>query len=191
MVTEIKTPPASAEGPLPAKEATSPPTPQPIALSSPQEKGTISSLSLASIRKKKQWEQNKKETATANTPQAKEAFTASDLQTHWKAYQTKKEKQQERNIAALFQLSTPELKEDHSIVYRVPSDLNKLEMEREFQYFLPYLREALQNFSITINVVVDEIEEKNFVYTPEEKYNRLREINPHIDLLRKKLDLDY
>ena len=33
-------------------------------------------------------------------------------------------------------------------------------------------------------------EEKKYIYTPEEKYNRLREINPHIDDLRKELDLD-
>ena len=29
-----------------------------------------------------------------------------------------------------------------------------------------------------------------YTYTPEEKYNRLREINPAIDELRRKLDLD-
>ena len=68
--------------------------------------------------------------------------------------------------------------------------MNKVELEREFVHFLPYLRKALNNFSVEIQIVVNEAEEKNYIYTPEEKYTRLREINPHIDELRKKLDLD-
>jgi len=55
---------------------------------------------------------------------------------------------------------------------------------------LPYIREGLNNYAIQIKVLVKETEEKNFIYTPEEKYNRLREINPAIDELRRKLDLD-
>ena len=65
-----------------------------------------------------------------------------------------------------------------------------MELEREFVHFLPYLRKSLNNYALQINVLVKESEEKNYIYTPEEKYNRLREINPHIDDLRKELDLD-
>ena len=63
-------------------------------------------------------------------------------------------------------------------------------MDRTNLHFLPYLRKGLNNYALQINVLVKESEEKNYIYTPEEKYNRLREINPHIDDLRKELDLD-
>ena len=63
-------------------------------------------------------------------------------------------------------------------------------MEREFVYFLPFLRKALNNFSIVINVIVKESEDKKFIYTPEEKYQRLIEVNPMLAKLRKELDLD-
>ena len=68
--------------------------------------------------------------------------------------------------------------------------MNKVELEREFVYFLPFLRSALDNFGVAIEVVVNESTEKQFIYTPEEKYHRLREINPNLDTLRKELDLE-
>jgi len=115
---------------------------------------------LASIRKKKEWEQQQKPA------------------------------EKEQNLASLFQLSQPKIVNENNIEYTVPSPLNKVELEREFVYFLPYIRASLNNYAIQINVLVKETEEKNFIYTPEEKYNRLREINPAIDELRRKLDLD-
>jgi DNA polymerase-3 subunit gamma/tau len=68
--------------------------------------------------------------------------------------------------------------------------MNKVELEREFTEFVPYLRTSLQNHNLSINVIVDEKTEKNFIYTADEKYERLKEINPMIDLLRQEFDLD-
>jgi DNA polymerase-3 subunit gamma/tau len=87
-------------------------------------------------------------------------------------------------------LSIPKIIDSNTLEYTVPSSLNKVEMEREFVYFLPFIRKALNNFSIVINVIVKETGEKKFIYTPEEKYQRLIEINPLLGKLRKELDLD-
>ncbi len=119
-----------------------------------------------------------------------EAFNQEELIQLWKSWQEDKTKKREQNLASLFQLSEPIIRDQNTIEYTVPSPLNKVELEREFVYFLPFLRSGLNNFSIQIKILVKEKEEKNFIYTPEEKYNRLREINPAIDELRKKLDLD-
>ena len=80
--------------------------------------------------------------------------------------------------------------EGSKIQFSVPSDMNKVELEREFTEFVPYLRTSLQNHNLSINVIVDEKTEKNFIYTADEKYERLKEINPMIDLLRQEFDLD-
>lgn len=80
--------------------------------------------------------------------------------------------------------------EGSTIQFSVPSDMNKVELEREFTEFVPYLRTSLQNHDLSINVIVDEKTEKNFIYTADEKYERLKEINPMIDLLRQEFDLD-
>ena len=101
-----------------------------------------------------------------------------------------KTKKKEQKLDSIFQLSQPKIINENTIEYTVPSPLNKVELEREFVYFLPYIREGLKNYSIQLKVLVKETEEKNFIYTPQEKYNRLKEINPAIDELRRKLDLD-
>ena len=150
---------------------------------------SVSSFSLASITRKKQWEQQQqKETVEEDLPE--QPFDQNTLNQYWQAYHQQKVDANEKNIASLFQLDTPQLTNKNTVLYQVPSSLNKVEIEREFVYFLPYLRKALQNFAVVIHVEVVESEQKNFVYTPEEKYNRLREINPEIDHLKKTLDLD-
>lgn len=80
--------------------------------------------------------------------------------------------------------------EGSTIQFSVPSDMNKVELELEFTEFVPYLRTSLQNHDLSIKVIVDEKTEKNFIYTADEKYERLKEINPMIDLLRQEFDLD-
>ena len=144
---------------------------------------------MASIRKKKEWEQQQKPIEKAEELPS-DPFTQEQLDQYWENWQEEKTKKREQNLASLFQLSQPKIVAINSIECTVPSPLNKVELEREFVYFLPYLRENLNNYSIQIKVLVKESEEKNYIYTPEEKYNRLREINPAIDELRKKLDLD-
>lgn len=144
---------------------------------------------MASVQKKKEWEQLQKPSNT-NENEARDSFTQADLEKHWKTYQAKKNKEREQNIASLFQMSTPKIVTNEIIEYIVPSDLNKVELEREFQFFLPFLRSALNNYGVQIKVRVEVTDEKNFIYTPEEKYQRLQEINPNLDILRKELDLD-
>lgn len=175
------------------KETPQPPTPP---VSPPQKINInpaggkkVSSFSLASIQKKKEWEEKQK-TDTVEEQLPEDAFTQEQLNELWQQYQAKKTQQREQNLASLFQLNSPVLLDDFRIEYTVPSPLNKVELEREFVHFLPYLRKSLNNYALQINVLVKESEEKNYIYTPEEKYNRLREINPHIDDLRKELDLD-
>jgi len=55
---------------------------------------------------------------------------------------------------------------------------------------LKFLREALNNFSITITVIVNETIEKKFAYTPQEKYNKLLEKNSSLKSLKDTFQLD-
>ena len=155
----------------------------------PKDGKQVSSLSIASIQRKKEWEkQHKPQETKEDLPS--DPFTQETLEKYWKIYQEKKVAKQEQNLASLFQLDTPKIINDNTLEYTVPSSLNKVELEREFVYFLPFLRKALNNYSIVINLIVNASEEKKFIYTPEEKYQRLIEINPLLAQLRKELDLD-
>ena len=195
---EVKPPttiPAAAD---PPKAYKTPPIPTPVVeekappkinISSRTKGKQISGLSLSSIQKKKEWDQvQKKEEKVEDLPT--EAFSQEDLNEAWKKYQNQKSEKGEQNIASLFNISSPLLLEDYLIEYSVPNSLNKVELEREFTYFLPYLRERLQNYSLRIQIKINEESEKSFIYTAEEKYERFKEINPAIEQLKKELDLD-
>ena len=67
----------------------------------------------------------------------------------------------------------------------------KKEIEREQGPLLAYLKDKLQNYSIELEIHVNEEIAKKFAFTPQEKYEKLREKNPAIDLLRKEFDLDF
>ena len=155
----------------------------------PTETNQVSSLSISSVKRKKDWEQQQKPTEKVDNLPTK-VFSEEELLKVWNHYQQMKYKKGDQNVASLLKISTPTLIDKNLVIFNVPTDLNKVELEREFTDFVPYLRANLKNYDLLIKVVVDQKTEKNFIYTPEEKYNRLKEINPVIDKLRKELDLD-
>jgi len=55
---------------------------------------------------------------------------------------------------------------------------------------LQFLRKELKNYDIYLDIKVNEDMQKKFAYTPDEKYEKLKEKNPNIELLRKTFDLD-
>ena len=149
----------------------------------------ISSFSLSSIKRKKEWErQQKPDEVTQDLPV--KPFTEEQLLSFWDIYKNKKFENGDQNIGSLLNISKPVFNTETEIQFSVPSDMNKVELEREFTEFIPYLRKNLHNYDLSIKVIVDEKTEKIFIYTSEEKYERLKEINPAIDLLRKEFDLD-
>ena len=51
-----------------------------------------------------------------------------------------------------------------------PNSTNKIEVERQKTDLLQFIRLSLQNYSIDLDISVNESIEKKFVYTNEEKY---------------------
>ena len=67
---------------------------------------------------------------------------------------------------------------------------SKLDFESEKSALLGYLKGHLHNHDISIEVVVNESIENKFAFTAQDKFNRLKEINPNLELLRRTFDLD-
>ena len=66
----------------------------------------------------------------------------------------------------------------------------KDQLERSKPALLSYLREKLDNYKIEIRINVNEEKVKRFAYTTREKYEKLKEKNSAIELLKKTFDLD-
>lgn len=95
-----------------------------------------------------------------------------------------------RLLATYMQMNDPTL-EGSIITLELPNESTKEEFLTGCHELLGYLRGKLHNHDITIKVLVNEATENKYAFTPQEKFERLKQINPSIELLRKTFDLDF
>lgn len=149
----------------------------------------ISALSLKSIQKK----QEIKEMQVANQPDIEqlptEVFSEEEMKSAWREYTNLVEAEGKYNLLSHLTMGVPKL-EDATIHLEFPNHTIKTEVERAQHELLVFLREKLQNHDIVLDITVNEEEEKKYAYSPREKFERMKEINPLIDTLRREFDLD-
>ncbi|NLP59158.1 DNA polymerase III subunit gamma/tau [Lutibacter sp. B1] len=108
----------------------------------------------------------------------------------WKEYIEKLLNKGKKSVASIMNANEPTVKEDHQIHFELPNALMKDQLERTKPPLLKFLRERLNNFKVDILIDVNEQETKKYAYTPQEKYQKLKEKNSAIELLKKTFDLD-
>lgn len=150
----------------------------------------VSGLSLSSIKVKKAHE-NTKSPGVDEKDLPKDAFEEKEMQQHWDDFVHQLEKQGRKILASNLQTDVPKLKNGNTIWIELPNGTMKKEIEREQNLMLDYLKQKLNNYSISLYITVNEEVAKKFAFTPEEKYEKLREKNPNLDLLRQEFDLDF
>lgn len=148
----------------------------------------VSSLSISSIQLKRDAERKSSKKNEIND--AKDDFSQETLSELWKTYTRKKNNQGENNIAALMEMSQPELLEDYKILLKTSSGLSKVELTKELTPLLAYLNKTLNNYKINFEVKVEAQKSEEYVYGVEEKFDYLKKINPEIETLKKEFDLD-
>ena len=149
-----------------------------------------SGLSLSSIQKKKEHQIKLMEVTVAEEDLPNDPFTLETLIKFWNIFVTKLEADGKYNLAAILQIDTPKLINENTIRLEFPNTTNKIEVERQQFELLQYLRKAVNNFSLSLDIIVNETLEKKYAYTPEDKYQKLVKKNKNIELLRKTFDLD-
>ena len=148
----------------------------------------VSALSLKSIKEKQQLQaQNAKEDKAADLP--KEDFSQEALEENWKAYTAKMEKKGRYNLVSHLSMALPQ-KQDNHLVLEYPNATIKVELESASHELLTFLRKRLKNYDIELDIRVNEEIQKRYAYTPREKYDKLKEINPLMDTLRQEFDLE-
>ena len=68
--------------------------------------------------------------------------------------------------------------------------VNNIALVKGRPKLLNFLREKLNNYGIKIIVTLNETVEKKFAYTPQEKFNKMKEMNPLLEKLRQTFELD-
>lgn len=161
----------------------------PKALEIPSSETKVSALSLASIRAKKELQETNKALTKETVHLPTEPFTETDMLLHWNKYAQKLGDKGYKIMESLLSINDPVLN-GTEITLELPNEGSKIDFESEKNGLLGYLKGHLHNHDITITVIVNESIENKFAFTAQDKYNRLNEINPNLELLRKTFDLD-
>jgi DNA polymerase-3 subunit gamma/tau len=149
----------------------------------------VSSMSLTSIRAKKEMAEVQKSTVKEVVHLASEAFTETEMLEQWLKYAQRIEDKGFRIVASLLTINDPIL-EGTTIIHELPNESSKIDFEKEKSELLGYLRGKLHNHDITIDVKVNETLVLKKSYTPQDKYNRLAELNPNLELMRNLFGLE-
>jgi DNA polymerase-3 subunit gamma/tau len=149
----------------------------------------ISALSLSSIRAKKALEENNKGIVKEVTHLPTEAFSETEMLLHWNKYAQRLGDKGYKIMESLLLINDPKLN-GTAISIELPNEGSKLDFESELNGLLGYLKGHLHNHDITIEVIVNESFESKRSFNDQDRYNRLHEINPNIELLKTTFGLD-
>ncbi|WP_378175026.1 DNA polymerase III subunit gamma/tau [Aquimarina sp. SS2-1] len=166
-------------------------------ISATTEKGTVvqrrerrtSGLSLSSIRKKKEHEEKKVDTIVDPKNLPSDDFTEEQMQAAWIEYGKMQDKKGERIIGSMFAMNIPVLT-NGKIHLELPNQSMKVDLESALPGLFQFLYKKLNNYSVALDIKVNEEASKKYAFTPQDKYEKLREKNPLIDKLRSEFDLD-
>ena len=157
-----------------------------------KETSSVSGLSLSSLKAKKNIESialvKKNESESSSSNKAK--FDVNSLLSSWKKFQELTIKKGRKNLASILSISQPQIFEENKLTYTLTNNTNKLELEKNKLELVEFLKKDLKNDSISLEINVNKLKEKKFVFTPGEKYEKLKKINPNIEILRKEFKLN-
>jgi DNA polymerase-3 subunit gamma/tau len=159
------------------------------AILNPETGTKVSAMSLASIRAKKEMAETIKSAVKEVVHLASEPFTETEMLEQWLKYAQRMEDKGFRIIASLLTINDPVLN-GTTIIHEMPNESSKIDFEKERPELLGYLRGKLHNHDITIEVRVNETLVDKKRYTAQDKYNRLAELNPNLEMMRNLFGLE-
>ena len=149
----------------------------------------ISALSLSSIKAKKELEAKQLIHTKHDGELPTETFSETNMLLVWNKFAARLADQNKRLMATYMLMSKPTLN-CPIITIELPNESTKIEFEAGNNELLGYLRGKLHNHDIDIEVIVNEVVEAKYAFTPDDKYEKLKSINPTMELLKKVFDLD-
>jgi DNA polymerase-3 subunit gamma/tau len=188
LVRPLPAPPAA---PLAQAVVAAPPSPQPMA-----QNGTVNAVKLASRRSARPGsvrissvdeETEEQETDPALLP--KDVFTEERMLEVWSLTVERLFLQKPSLMSSLTKHS-PTLPEPLTIKLKLDSEHELDAINENRQVLLDEVRKALNNFSVQLETRVEEVVTAKKAYTPKEKYEKMLDSNPHLEMLRQKFGLE-
>ena len=147
--------------------------------------------SISGIRKKlndKEEQVQKQEELLINS---NSKFSSHLLLEKWNKFAEIKKKEGKMGLHTTLTKSSPILKNDFNIDFRLDSEVQKMDLQKETPYLLEHLRKELNNGSIQIHLHVSEMEDQKISqFTSRERFFQMAEKNPDLHLFKEEFDLD-
>ena len=119
-----------------------------------------------------------------------EDFSLESLTSTWIKFAEIIDKKGEKLLASTLLSDIPKLN-GKMIELNMPNETMRIELLHNKGRILSYLSNVLKNNCLDLKITVSASEHKKYVHTSEEKYKHFVEINPKVELLKQKLDLDF
>lgn len=171
--------PVKAEISKPAQE-------QPRLSEPPKEKPVQvkrSTLRLSDIGKQKEEEVVEEERSEADS------FSFEDLQHHWSAFIQRLTKEGKINLYTTLNNGVLHL-EGTKVIIKVDNQLQLENINSIKEDLMQYIRVNLNNYQIFLEVIIQQTEKKDMMYTAQDKYEYLVKTYPDLELLKKELGLE-
>lgn len=152
-------------------------------------KQQVSGLSIKAIQTKKEHVVKTQPETDHKEALPVEEFDQETAQKVWSAYAAHLRNRGQMILASIMDADQPIVK-NHTLHLRFPNQSMKEDLEKEQGSLLEHLKRELNNYDINLSIAVDKSVQKKYVFTEKEKYEKLVEKNPAVDLLRRSFDLE-
>ncbi|MGM0636310.1 MAG: DNA polymerase III subunit gamma/tau [Bacteroidota bacterium] len=147
-----------------------------------------SGLSLSAIKRKKKLLEEQQNNKKAEVEEFAD-FTEEQIQSAWNEYVKKLEKRGNKILASILNTDTPRVN-GSKICIELPNETMKISVNQDQGNLMNHLKKSVRNTSLELEIKVNYKAEKKFIFTAKEKYEKLKELNPAVESLRRKFDLD-
>jgi len=149
----------------------------------------VSAFSLAGLRQKKELQETQRAMVRQTDELPREKFNETDMLLQWNKFAQRLSDTGQKIMATYMQINDPVL-EGTTIKLELPNEGSKVDFDSNKHELLGYLRGKLHNHDIVIDVHVNEVITSKHAFTPIEKFEKLKSLNPAVETLRKMFDLD-
>ena len=138
---------------------------------------------------KRQLDEPKSQTQMESTKMSNDEFTEVDLRLAWDNYvRDEIEKKNRINLLVTLKESAWRV-EGKNIILSLENEVQKEQVQSEKEALMQYIRKAVNNFSVMIEIELVEVEASKKLYTDSQKLEYLTETYPMVRLLREKFRL--
>lgn len=125
------------------------------------------------------------------TNKPKTNFSIDELTAKWKSYSYKVQKDKRVGLHATLSKRLPVLKPNFEIEFTIDSSVQQIELDTEKPLLLGYLRRELNNYSISLTIILTDSDDSSMKYlSGRERFLQMADKNDSLHQLREKLGLD-